>query len=221
MIGNALTAERPELWSQALALASATTGMAYLPKLPLADGTIWACGGGGGESSEETLKRERRQRRERPAIHIFPEEQDELGEEPAIPAKKTLSVSVPEGAMEWLLHEVGHFVAATPKERALRNYGLSESEIGHDGEREWQAWGFEEVILAPWGPARGFAPPSQRDGAAFNRAGPMPMFATDHAMRRLRELGIDIEAWRLIWGEWARWHGKPDMSMVDRIEARP
>lgn len=42
---SALTLERPDIWSRALALATRTTGMVYLPKLPGPDGEIWACGG--------------------------------------------------------------------------------------------------------------------------------------------------------------------------------
>lgn len=114
-------------------------------------------------------------------------------------------VWVPEGAMEWLLHEVGHYVASTPAERRLPNYGVTSAEFGHDGDREWQAWAFQEIVLAPWGPARHFAPPTQRDGAAFAKAGPMPQRALHHVDRRIAELGLDIERWRIVWGAWADW----------------
>ncbi|HEY3500256.1 MAG TPA: hypothetical protein VGK73_36445 [Polyangiaceae bacterium] len=113
--------------------------------------------------------------------------------------------SVPDGAMEWLLHEVGHYVAATPAERLLPNYGLSESEHGYDGDRELQAWAVQEIILAPFGYARGFAPPTQRDGAAFNKPGPLPPAAMQHAAREIARLGIDVEMWRVAWGEWVKW----------------
>jgi hypothetical protein len=104
-----------------------------------------------------------------------------------------------------LLHEVGHWVAATPEERLLPNYGLGPDETGWMGEREWQAWGFEEIIMAPFGPSRLFAPPSQRDGAAFKTAGPMPGWATHHAALRLSDVRIDIEEFRALYGEWVRW----------------
>ena len=37
---------------------------------------------------------------------------------------------VPEGSLEWLLHEVGHWVAATPEQRQQVNYGLDTDEYG-------------------------------------------------------------------------------------------
>jgi hypothetical protein len=43
--GSELTRERPDLWRRGLALATSLTGYVYAPKLPLADGTIYACGG--------------------------------------------------------------------------------------------------------------------------------------------------------------------------------
>ena len=112
---------------------------------------------------------------------------------------------VPDGAMEWLLHEVGHWVVASPEERQLRNYGVSESEYGHDGEREWQAWAFAEIVLAPFGPSRMLAPPSQRDGAAFSKVGPLPRGCLRHAEREILTLGISVEQWRHVWGQWVRW----------------
>ena len=112
---------------------------------------------------------------------------------------------VPDGAMEWLLHEAGHWVASTQEERAQSNYGLSASEVGHDGDREWQAWAFEEIVLAPFGPSRDFAPPSQRDGAAYNKAGPMRTDCLWHVERQIQLLGLDVERWRIEWGAWVQW----------------
>lgn len=129
-------------------------------------------------------------------------------------------VYVPEGAVEWLLHEVGHWIAATPAERAIPNYGLVDDVAGvvdgfqkivlppagaHVAEREWQAWAFEEIVLAPFGSARLFAPPSQRDGVVFSKAGPMPEFALRHAERNMHGLGVDVQEWRVLYGEWIRW----------------
>ena len=111
---------------------------------------------------------------------------------------------VPEGAMEWLLHEVGHWVAATPQERALPDYGLVPGKVGK-GSREWQAWAFEDIVLAPFGPARSFAPPTQRDGVAFEKSGPIDARHLRHIDRRIVELGIDIERWRALYSEWVVW----------------
>lgn len=121
---------------------------------------------------------------------------------------KATAIFVPEGAMEWLLHEVGHWLVATPTERQHRDYGLgdtSDDGFGRGPDCEWRAWAFEEIILAPFGPARGFAPPTQRDGVAFARTGPLPPGALDDVARLLREHDVDVEPWRLVWGDWVRW----------------
>lgn len=114
-------------------------------------------------------------------------------------------VWVPEGAMEWLLHEVGHFVASSPEERRALNYGLGPSEHGPEGDREWQAWAFEDLILLPHGPARDLAPPTQRDGAAFSRVGPIDDVYHRHVGRQVDALGLDVEQWRRQYGDWVRW----------------
>lgn len=131
------------------------------------------------------------------------QERDQRRGKPSTVAR--FSVPVPVGAMEWLLHEAGHHVAASHGERLLPNYGLSESEHGHDGEREWQAWAFEEIVLAPFGSSRLFAPPSQRDGAAYAKTGPMPIACLRHVEKEIVALGLDVEQWRQVWGEWVRW----------------
>ncbi|HXB28067.1 MAG TPA: hypothetical protein VNV25_25280 [Gemmatimonadaceae bacterium] len=203
-MSSLLTRTRPDIWAHGIALATGATGLSFVPKLPLSDGTIYACGGSTVQwvppgEQEPVLRRRRRREpshvpghREPTPKHIRPD-------------SNASSVFVPEGAMEWLLHEVGHYVAASPEERLLRNYGVSESEYGHDGEREWQAWAFEEIVLAPFGPSRLFAPPSQRDGAAYARSGPMPAACLRHVERQIEALGLDVERWRVEWGEWVRW----------------
>lgn len=276
-----LTRERPDLWRRTVALATRLTGYQYVPKLPLPDGTIYACGGGNYDEPEdpfvhepdprkhlrklrEKLKREERDgstnyypsqwqrwidrilertpisdaeqiRRRKEIEKIDSEikerrdkieqrrgEIEELEQEiEDLERKKSGQVAscaqprvfVPEGAMEWILHEVGHWIAASPEERLLPNYGLTPSEIGHDGDREWEAWAFEEIILAPFGPSRLFAPPTQRDGAAFAKAGPMPWFALRHAERRMLEMSVDVEEWRALYCEWIKFErGKPTPS---------
>ncbi len=256
-----LTRERPDIWRRAVAEATTLTGYSYLPKLPLADGTIYACGRREPTDAEkierwkrdiENMEKElpeairspdffipdwaenipgeiERTRKEIEDLERRIKESEEPPEppslmDPTLPGsarhnrrvreliekgqKLSPSVVVPEGAMEWLLHEVGHWLAATPEERLLPNYGAHVEEWGIGAEREWQAWGFEEVILAPWGPSRRFAPSSQRDGAAFlpGFTGPMPRTWTDHAERRIREERVDIAAWRALYGEWIRWN---------------
>lgn len=134
--------------------------------------------------------------------------------------KKRLSAGsllVPEGAMEWLLHEVGHWVAATQEERNLPNFGFG---IIRDGEctctndftecrcgdeREWQAWAFQEIILAPFGNSRLFCPPPHRGGIAFYKNESIPSDALRHIEGRLREDRIDVEQWRGVYREWVEW----------------
>lgn len=115
----------------------------------------------------------------------------------------TLHVLVPEGAMEWLLHEAGHWVAATLEERRLPDYGYGQEEKGMGKAREWQAWAFEEIVLAPFGHSREFIPPKQKGGVAFAKNGQIPGEHLRHVERNIRELSdMHVEEWRAIWGEW-------------------
>ena len=224
---SALTIERPDLWHRALTLATSLTGYTYAPKLPLPDGTIYACGGGGspfkGPSVEEIqreeniterlrrlregLARERRTYNTPSSSQKWEQAIKDAEEEKARKggAKTAPLVFVPPGNLEWVLHEVGHYVAATPEERMLPNYGVSASEVGADGEREWQAWAFEEIILAPFGPAREFAAPTCRDGAAFNKAGPMPQAHLRHIERQIEAMRVDVAQWRALYDDWIRY----------------
>lgn len=199
-----LTRERPDIWERAVALAEADTGMRFPHKSPLPDGTVYACGGGAGLPplrSPTPLPGPEGPKPPRP-----PRAPKDPRPPHVLPDIEARSVVVPEGAVEWLLHEVGHYVAATPEERTRPNYGLSSSESGLDGDREWQAWAFEEIVLAPWGPARSFAPPSQRDGAAFATSGPMPAEHLRHIEKRLTEMPwMDVEQWRRIIADWVQW----------------
>lgn len=222
---SALTQSRPDIWRRAVSLSASLTGMRYPHKSPLPGGEIYACGVPRQMPSQKRerihedisrykIQRERAQERgDRQevdriddAIKRRERELEELSEEsPDEGSQTTASVVVPDGAMEWLLHEVGHWVASDAAERSLPNYGLSSSEVGHDGDREWQAWAFEEIVLAPFGQARHFAPPTQRDGAAFLKNGPMPTQHLRHAERRIAELRLPLEPWRIVWGDWVRW----------------
>lgn len=230
-----LTRERPDLWSRALTLATRTTGCLYLPKLPGPDGAVYACGGSYRSWESPSLKKGDKEYRGpyvRDAIWDgerwvrewgrrgpFPDGLEQFNPntleweplpawvDPAIPPQSAQSahVHVPEGAMEWLLHEVGHWLAATPEERQMPNYGARTELWGIGREREIQAWGFEEIVLAPWGPSRRFAPPQQRDGAAFLLGDPMPWWATAHAERAMRVERVDLAEWRALYGDWLAW----------------
>ena len=65
-------------------------------------------------------------------------------------------------------------------------------------------WAFEEIILAPFGPARSFAPPEHAGGVGFSK-NQIPYEAMRHAERRIANLGIDVDEWRGAYGEWSRW----------------
>lgn len=260
-----LTTHRPDLWFRAVGLATRLTGALYVPKVPLPDGTIQACGYrqpspphhgpstwhiirefpdlherlrslrerlerersigdtpcGRGEwerAIRDTEEKIRHQSTPPPASDIEPDTERD-------PPRGGLStapivIPVPDGAMEWLLHEVGHWVAATEEERLLPDYGIADEIAGVDGgfqrivlpqndsyraAREWQAWAWEEIVLAPWGPARSFVPPTQAGGVAFARPGPLEDRHLRHAARQAGELRVDVEEWRAIYGEWVRW----------------
>lgn len=208
-----LTRERPDIWARGVALFTASTGIVVTPKVPR-DGEIFACGGA------IVPPRERRP--------LTPDEQAEIDrlrkEQDGIDISRGwgpwheisrkiqqiingtfLTVYVPDGAMEWLLHEMGHWVAATPAERSRPNYGIGQTLWGRDAEQEWQAWAFEDIILAPWGPARLFAPPEQQDGVGFSKAGPIEQTYLDHAARQMRAAGVEVERWRALYAEWVAW----------------
>lgn len=215
-----LTVARPDIWTRGLQLATSVTGYAYLPKLPLVDGTIFACGSYRYEppkpvkTPEQKEQEERQDRidkidgeirwrerliRERTEdIATFTKEIEELKKERAGLTTAAPFVLVPEGEMEWLLHEVGHWLASTPAERAMPNYG-----DGH----ELEAWAFEQIVLGPviGKDARLIAPLTQRDGTAFDWAGPLPAWSFRHIDRCVRADRVDVEAFRVLWGEWIAW----------------
>ena len=215
-----LTKERPDIWLRAVALAVSVTGYEYVPKLPLPDGSLSSCGGGYYIPPREPTLRERIEERKRlirdRASRVPPVDTTDMEaelaqlEEELLREESKLYMPVPEGAMEWLLHEVGHWVAATPEERLLPNYGYDDSVLqnGLGAAREWQAWGFEDLILGPFGNTRMFAPRSQWEGVAFeDKGGPIPSWAVRHADLHMRALGMDVTQWRALYGEWSRWLG--------------
>lgn len=113
-------------------------------------------------------------------------------------------VRVPEGAMEWLLHEVGHWLVATPEERKRPAYGI----VGNEDAGEWAckreqaAVALEVIVLAPWGDARAIAPPSQRDGVGFERDLPPEAFkAAERALEERRGL---VDLLRSVYAPWMR-----------------
>lgn len=257
-----LTKHRPDIWLRATDLATRLTGALYVPKVPLVDGTIQACGSHriGPSPAEigeqfpdlherlrklrEMLERERgigdtraypsvwertireteedirRQNMPTPASDAEPDTEREPTPRGDLSGSASVIIPVPEGAMEWLLHEVGHWIAATEEERLLADYGIADEiaetvsgfqkiilpqNDSYNASREWQAWAWEEIVLAPWGPARSFVPPTQADGVAFARSGPMPDMYMRHAFRQASEVQADVDEWRAIYGEWIKW----------------
>lgn len=220
MSDSLLGVTRPDIWTRALDLSVGLTGYTYAPKQPLADGTIYACGGGvysppitDGSIREKIHKQEQLIRKyekyptyQRGLIEELERLQEELRKFREEESKQLAStVFVPEGSAEWLLHEVGHWIAATDTERRAQHYGLASLADDHGADREWQAWAFEEIVLAPYGSSREFATPMTRDGEAFTRHGPMPQRYLRHVEQRLDELQIDLEPWRVVWGDWVKW----------------
>lgn len=234
-----LTVLRPGIWRRAMALSTSLTGYNYAPKEPLPDGTIYACGYSDWTpqtppppKTNDEIRRERveeidrdiawkeedleelgklieRKEVERAQLQI---EIDELKKERAS-LLAVPTVYVPEGSMEWLLHEVGHWLAASEDERLMQNYGLSsgiveeapETISEHGQDREWQAWAFEEIVLTPFGASRLFAAPSCREGVAFAKNLPIPSLAMQRAERKMREHCVDLELWRGCWSDWVTW----------------
>lgn len=226
--GSVLTAMRPDIWARGLRLAGNLTGYEYRDKLPLPDGTIYACGGMGYSyryndppkpvKTPEQIRRERTEEIDREISEIDGEisKKEDIAElrrrRAELEKEKAGLVSapyvcVPGGGMEWLLHEVGHWVASTQEERLRPNYGY-DSMFAGDGEhgdiREWQAWAFEEIVLAPYGPARSLAAPTCRDGVGFTK-NQIPSLAFRHIETNLRQQGIDVDEWRSVYGEWFKW----------------
>jgi len=277
-----LTRLRPDIWQRGVLLATRTTGWVYPHKAPLADGTVYACGGGNYYTPEEEENRWINEKKEE-EIRRWDEENPPPEEEDGMPEwwnkrrknadvweknireqrrkerkeeadrqkrmwkdfeewdrrnlppdflqypndellrrrklyrdswdemdrrrNMLLHAVVPEGAMEWLLHEVGHWLAASRGSRNRPNYGMTQTGI-EDGRSEWRAWAFEEMVLSPFGYSRLFAPPSQRDGVVFEKNVPIP----DHHMRFMeRRVGrdrVDIKEWQALYGEWAAWQRK-------------
>lgn len=218
-----LTLERPEIWREAVGMASAITGCRYQHKTPLADGTVSACGGyyrdytppkppTREEIQKEIEKNQEKVERYKKEIENTGEsyrrykeiqqEIDDLTKEREIfrdgwswhrerlrwieHCEKKIQeleeklnaapavIAVPEGSVEWLLHELGHWVAASPDERRSSTWQLGPEEYGHAADREWQAWAFEEIVLAPFGPARLLAAPQHRDGGLGRPVGMRP-----------------------------------------------
>lgn len=225
-----LTCERPDIWLRAIDLAAGLTGYTYARKEPLPDGTIYACGGyyippppdtrtplqriddeisnleDHANDYRKWIKDPKEKYDYRPSLDRISELIREKKKERDSLVKETKPiVHVPEGAMEWLLHEVGHYVAATSIERQLPNYGLLGDNDPHSADREWQAWALEEIVLEPFGHARDIAPPSQRDGVGYSRSGPVPERAMDHIARQLSTLPVDLTRWQRLYAEWVSW----------------
>jgi hypothetical protein len=116
-------------------------------------------------------------------------------------------VYIPEGGMSWLLHEIGHWVAATDNERSRPNYGLGSEEHGINAARELEAHAFENIVLAPFGDSREMTPEAERTGVAFHRAGPIDRACYLHIEQRVEigRLEPRIGQLRAIFGEYVAW----------------
>lgn len=201
-----LTVARPDIWLRALDLAHAVTGVEYVDKRPLPDGTIYACGGGGGwrplveqepepEPLDDADRIEKANKEIRKRIKRIRKELDD------IESLLSPTAYVPSGAMEWLLHEVGHWLAASDAERTT----LNESVFGYDTGSDLYAFAFEDAVLEPFGSAREFPALSHRGGPAYDVTGPLPEWAFRHIDKRMAEAGVSVEPFRQLWSEWVRW----------------
>lgn len=96
------------------------------------------------------------------------------------------------------------YLAATADERNGLNYGLLGDEDAHSANREWQAWAFEEIVLAPFGSARLLTAPSCRDGIGYSKSA-IPDSALRHVERQLYAERVDLDAFRAVYGDWVAW----------------
>lgn len=165
------------------------------------------------EHKESTKKNRRTIKDTKLEIEKLKKERDTLVSAPII--------RIPEGDIEWLLHEIGHYIAATNEERNLPNYGFNgngidliedQTEAAHhaylntrEAFVEWSAWAFEEIVLAPFGNARQLCQPSCRDGIAFARHVDIPDEAFKHIELKIKTESIDVEMWRSIAADWFSW----------------
>jgi hypothetical protein len=214
-----LMARRPDIWMRTIALAESTTGLSFPHKRELPDGTLYACGsgyGGGGyapaptpeSDSLEELKRKRDklqkevQEREQLKRERLQREQLE-GEISELEKKLQLKVFVPEGSVEWVLHEVGHWLASTAAERMMPDHGLQAQACD---DREWQALAFESMVFRPWGDPRYLCSPTVRDDSVvFRTPGPIAAHHERHIDTQLSRSGLSIQPWRQLASEWVSW----------------
>lgn len=215
-----LMALRPDIWLRVLALAESTTGLSFPHKRELPDGALYACGGGGGGWYEPTPASEPESdsleelRRKRDELQKRVQERDRLQRErlqreqlereiSELEKKLQLRVFVPEGSVEWVLHEVGHWLASTAAERMMPDHGLQSHP---EDDREWQALAFEALVLQPWGDPRYLCSPTVRDDSIVFRApGPIAAHHARHIDAQLSSLGLSIQPWRQLASEWVSW----------------
>lgn len=122
-------------------------------------------------------------------------------------------VHVPEGAVEWLAHEVGHWLSSDHRDAfnmGMTEYAENDSDVAR---QEWEAMAFEDILFAPWAPSRILMPPSYRGGIPFSKDTISPVYFS--AMeKKMRSARIDIEEWRQVFGPYAEW----ELSRRDRNE---
>jgi len=211
---SALTLQRPDLWRTALELSAARTGLRFVPKVPLPDGTIYCCGGGPSKKIDRDLVELETDIERLKAAHRVGR-LTETGEESLVilqkelkrikERKNSLAVAVPEGAVEWLLHEVGHWLASTTKQRALPNYGLARESDADVMEHELRALAFQEIIFSPVAQARHLTPTSQKDGWGFDGPERLNSSHFRFAERAMIEANFDRQEWQSVFLPFANW----------------
>lgn len=116
-------------------------------------------------------------------------------------------VEIPEGAVEWLLHEVGHWVMSKHKGTDVVNYGLSLDSI----EEELLATAFQDIVFSPWDGAYSLAPKTviaelsdpKDTNIGFAQEISREMYR--EAEKRAIAAKIDFEYYCTVFGEWAEW----------------
>ena len=123
---------------------------------------------------------------------------------------------VPEGCGEGLLHEIGHYIAATSIERALPNYGFGdiiyepnegEYRRGVGWDREYQAYAFECAVFKQqamrfYNGRNGTSSP-EHCGVLWREE--LHPWHFRWVERHLGVINIPLDKVQHIWGKWVEW----------------
>lgn len=113
-------------------------------------------------------------------------------------------VRIPEGAVEWLLHEVAHYFVAESDEELHPNHGLQTVKPAVAELREWSAFAIQQAVFEPWGPVHLMVPPPHRGGLCYSTSR-FPSAAIKIADRQFGKGNPSLEYLRVIFGPWAKW----------------